>query len=101
MVSQRRITRQSTYGFSPENDIYGGTEQAAPLLVLRWHEKAVPGSSTVATQLTGTYNAENILAAICVGRHFALSAEQINQGIRSYQPRNNRSQLIETPQHTT
>src|SRR5690606_5530959 len=30
MVSQRRITRQSTYGFSPENDIYGGTEQAAP-----------------------------------------------------------------------
>ncbi len=100
MASRRGITRQSTYGFSPENDIDGGIEQATPLLVLRWHEKAVPGSSTVATHLTGTYNAENILAAICVGRHFGLSAEQINHGIRSYQPRNNRSQLIET-QHNT
>ncbi len=100
MASQRGIARKSTYGFSAENDIYGEIEEAAPLLVLRWNEKATSGSATVPTQLTGTYNAENILAAICAGRHFGISTEAINRGVSGYQPRNNRSQLMQTPHNT-
>ena len=50
----------------------------------------------ISTQLIGTYNAENILAAATIGRYFGLTAEQIKKGLESYVPQNNRSQLTVT-----
>jgi UDP-N-acetylmuramoyl-tripeptide--D-alanyl-D-alanine ligase len=46
------------------------------------------------TRLTGEYNLPNILAAVTVGHYFKIPAEKIKSGIESYQPSNNRSQLI-------
>lgn len=46
------------------------------------------------TQLVGTYNAENVLAAVTVGKHFGLSTTDIQKGIEAYRPDNHRSQLI-------
>ncbi len=48
------------------------------------------------TQLIGAYNAENVLAAVSIGKHFGLDAESIKMGLEKYVPQNNRSQLTVT-----
>jgi UDP-N-acetylmuramoyl-tripeptide--D-alanyl-D-alanine ligase len=50
----------------------------------------------IKTGLLGGYNAENVLAAYCVGFHMGIPAESVINSIHSYQPRNNRSQLLNT-----
>jgi len=50
----------------------------------------------VPMQLVGGYNAPNVAAAACIGFHFGLSPEQVAEGLASYVPSNNRSQLLET-----
>ena len=40
------------------------------------------------------------IVAIVIGKHFGLSANEINQGIASYAPQNNRSQIIKTEKNT-
>jgi UDP-N-acetylmuramoyl-tripeptide--D-alanyl-D-alanine ligase len=52
------------------------------------------------TRLTGTYNLENILAAACIGKYFAVNEKDIIEAIREYTPSNNRSQLVETGKNT-
>jgi UDP-N-acetylmuramoyl-tripeptide--D-alanyl-D-alanine ligase len=48
------------------------------------------------TNLLGGYNAENVLAAFCVGIHMGVAPEDIKDAIGSYMPQNNRSQFIES-----
>ena len=48
------------------------------------------------TNLVGTYNAENISAALCVGAYFGVEREQGMEAIRKYVPTNNRSQHMQT-----
>ncbi len=50
----------------------------------------------VETQLIGSYNAENVLAAVAIGDYFELSDLQIKEGLEKYNPQNNRSQLTVT-----
>ncbi len=45
-------------------------------------------------QLTGEYNAQNIVAAIAVGHVFGISVGNIKKGIYDYVPMNHRSQII-------
>jgi UDP-N-acetylmuramoyl-tripeptide--D-alanyl-D-alanine ligase len=40
------------------------------------------------------------LAAICIGRYFEVSPQQINDGLAGYHPKNNRSQLTKTEKNT-
>ncbi|SEN24763.1 UDP-N-acetylmuramoyl-tripeptide--D-alanyl-D-alanine ligase [bacterium A37T11] len=100
MAAKRNFKQRVTYGFKKDNRISGEIIASGPLLNLRWQEHGQAGSYEVQTQLTGAYNAENVLAAICAGRHFDLSPENINAGIRSYKPKNNRSQLTFTETNT-
>ena len=48
------------------------------------------------TKLIGSYNAENVLAAVAIGDFFGVAAETIKQGLENYTPQNNRSQLTVT-----
>ncbi len=48
------------------------------------------------TYLSGSYNIENISAAIEVGHHFDVSLDQMAKAISSYHPDNMRSQIVET-----
>jgi UDP-N-acetylmuramoyl-tripeptide--D-alanyl-D-alanine ligase len=48
----------------------------------------------ITSHLIGLYNANNINAAITIGRHFEVSNAQIKVAIESYIPENNRSQLV-------
>ena len=50
----------------------------------------------ITSNLYGEYNFENINASIAMGIHFGLSFEQIENGIKNYIPKNNRSELIKT-----
>ncbi|MBQ3710688.1 MAG: UDP-N-acetylmuramoyl-tripeptide--D-alanyl-D-alanine ligase [Bacteroidales bacterium] len=49
---------------------------------------------TVQTHLVGSYNFENVAAAIAVGRYFGVSDDDIITALESYQPTNSRSQVI-------
>ena len=50
----------------------------------------------IETHLAGSYNANNIAAAIAVGLHFGVSLEDAIQAVSKYIPKNNRSQLEKT-----
>lgn len=100
MEQARNIDRVVRYGFAADNDIVGRLEFANPFLSISWRLKQQGESHAVSTQLTGSYNAENILAAAAVGNFLGLSAEEINRGLRAYTPTNNRSQIAKTEKNT-
>lgn len=54
------------------------------------------GGFDVKTRLIGTYNAENVLAAVSIGTFFDIPNEKIKFALESYQPQNNRSQFTQT-----
>ncbi len=100
MAAARAIPHVITYGFSAANDVVGELVSTGPLLEMSWHAKGDTDRHTLHTQLTGAYNAENILAAIAIGRHFGLFPDSINNGLSTYTPTNNRSQLTKTAHNT-
>ncbi len=54
----------------------------------------------VHSRLIGSYNTDNILAAIAVGLFYKVPPEKIVSAIESYIPGNNRSQLLPTARNT-
>ncbi|MGI6478329.1 MAG: UDP-N-acetylmuramoyl-tripeptide--D-alanyl-D-alanine ligase [Salinivirgaceae bacterium] len=50
----------------------------------------------IKSNLVGSYNFENILAAICVGDFFGIEDIYIKEAIENYVPQNNRSQYVKT-----
>jgi UDP-N-acetylmuramoyl-tripeptide--D-alanyl-D-alanine ligase len=48
------------------------------------------------TNLTGDYNFENVMAAICTGIYMKVNIKLIAEAINEYHPLNNRSQLLNT-----
>jgi len=49
---------------------------------------------TIKSNLIGLYNANNINAAICIGKYFEVADSSIKDAIEQYTPDNNRSQLL-------
>lgn len=49
---------------------------------------------TVKTNLIGSYNFENIAAALCIGKFFQVDASAANAAVASYTPGNMRSQVV-------
>ncbi len=81
--------------------IVGETVCCDPFLKFRWYERdedgqPVGGIHEVHTNLIGSYNLDNMLAAIAVGRHFDVPAADISKALSAYTPCNNRSQLSVT-----
>ena len=54
----------------------------------------------VNTQLVGSYNADNVLAAFAVGAYFGISAEDAAAAIEAYTPSNKRSQMMQSTSNT-
>lgn len=82
------------YGTAGENTISGELIDTDPFIELKWSFQE--GTFNVKANLTGTYNFENILAAICIGNFFNIKPSAINKGLINYFPVNNRSQLTKT-----
>jgi UDP-N-acetylmuramoyl-tripeptide--D-alanyl-D-alanine ligase len=83
-----------------KNLVTGELINNSPFLSLKWTNNSTGKTYPVETQLTGAYNLDNILAAICIGVYFKLGAGEINKGIEGYQPKNNRSQIVQTDTNT-
>ena len=75
---------------------YSGTEilptdAGHPFLRLRLSD-----GREVNTKLVGAYNADNVLAALCVGDYFGVERSAAIAAIEAYVPSNNRSQMQKT-----
>ena len=97
----------SPYSTDPENQytcISGEIIACDPFLKFRWREPLMTleeeGRSTkwhkVQTQLIGSYNIDNLLAAIAVGINFGVDRKKICAALEAYTPSNNRSQMTVT-----
>jgi UDP-N-acetylmuramoyl-tripeptide--D-alanyl-D-alanine ligase len=81
-----------TYGTGEECWIRGEEINSGNYLNLRaWFQSGILYFNT---RLSGSYNLENVLAAIAIGRHFNIDPLLIKEGIENYEPSNNRSQLM-------
>lgn len=58
------------------------------------------GSLIIRTNLVGSYNADNVMAALAVGVQFGVSFEEAVKAIEAYVPSNNRSQMTKTEHNT-
>ena len=95
------------YSTDPDNwysCISGEVIECNPFLKFRWREPLMvleeEGRSTkwhkVQTQLIGSYNIDNLLAAIAVGINFGVDRKKICAALEEYTPSNNRSQMTVT-----
>ncbi len=89
-----------TFGISESVDFTGAFVESNPFVKLKFKSKGdienILQKNTVATQLIGNYNFENILAAACIGNYFGVPEKQIEYGLENYVPSNNRSQVMKT-----
>lgn len=100
MAAQRSFAKIVKYGFADTNDVIGKLLIANPYLSIAWCQAKDREFYEVNTHLTGSYNIENILAAVAIGLDFGMKPNIINAGITSYVPKNNRSQITKTSRNT-
>jgi UDP-N-acetylmuramoyl-tripeptide--D-alanyl-D-alanine ligase len=86
------------YGTESTDGISGKLIKTDPLIEISWSDKVASYQTSV--NLTGSYNFENILAAICIGAFFDVTPSAINKGLAGYYPNNNRSQITKTENNT-
>lgn len=85
---------QITYGNGDDAFSSGQVVSCDPFLVFNWKQQGK--LHTVETHMIGSYNLDNVLAAVAVGRFFKIPAERISRAIAAYEPTNNRSQFKKT-----
>ena len=90
IIQEEKTKQLSRYTFSKEknanikiDDVY-----ANPMVKISFE------NTTIQSHLIGLYNANNINAAITIGKYFEVPNNQIKEAIENYIPENNRSQLI-------
>jgi UDP-N-acetylmuramoyl-tripeptide--D-alanyl-D-alanine ligase len=75
-----------------EGDITGTLNQSDPYLDVAITKGA--DINSIQTQLVGSYNLPNVLAAVTVGKYFHVPDGAIKDAIEAYAPSNSRSQMI-------
>lgn len=55
---------------------------------------------SIKSNLIGSYNYDNISAAIAIGEYFGVQSSMIKNGVEDYYPENNRSQIIKLGSNT-
>ena len=82
-----------TYGSDDHADCTVKLDTCDPYLSVAWN------GLKIQTHLVGSYNFENVAAAIAVGSYFDVPDNDIKEALESYQPTNSRSQVIEGKNH--
>ena len=115
MARLRELERIVSYGQDKLSNVWGHVVSADPFLKIEWNADTLTSRlqadddlkdnsdadnngtmMQVQSHLIGTYNLDNILAAITVGLHFGVTPAQICHALEHYVPANNRSQLTTT-----
>ena len=93
-------TDTTTHTYGENNaDVTGKVVDQFPTLEIEFDDREKE-PSIVKTSLLGSYNINNLLAAVCIGKVFGISKDSIYKSIEEYLPTNNRSQLIKTKKNT-
>ena len=92
MAEARELNRMISYGKDEHCDVWGEVVSCAPFLKFRWRNESIEWNE-VQTHLIGSYNIDNMLAAISIGLHFGITPQQADHALENYMPSNNRSQL--------
>lgn len=90
--------KRYTYSIKNEADCRFEYEGCSPFLYFIWHYQQK--EHTISSRLIGKYNLENAAAAITIGQYFGVPASDIINAVETYEPKNNRSQLLETRKNT-
>ncbi|MBP5136018.1 MAG: UDP-N-acetylmuramoyl-tripeptide--D-alanyl-D-alanine ligase [Paludibacteraceae bacterium] len=80
--------------------VWGSVMSNSPFLTMKFGVSGDDKEYVLETSLIGSYNAENVLAAVCVGTYFGVAPSQIKSAIESYQPTNSRSQYKKTDRNS-
>lgn len=88
MNSSKGINNVIYYG--KDSDFESFMLNNNPFLELKWRNFCIK------SKLIGSYNAENIMAAIAIGCYFSVKDDEIVKAIEEYTPTNNRSQYKKT-----
>ncbi len=85
-----------TYGIPGKGyDVEGEVHSCTPFLNMRWRSREGEWNE-VQTQLIGSYNVTNALAAAAVGTRLGVSPETVTRALCNYSPSNSRSELRRT-----
>ena len=90
--------KKHTYGLKNAN-ITGEVVNQSPTVEIKLNNFNET-QEIIKTNLLGSYNKSNLLAAVTVGKIFGVNDKLIINSITNYSPTNNRSQLIETKKNT-
>jgi UDP-N-acetylmuramoyl-tripeptide--D-alanyl-D-alanine ligase len=78
-----------SFGIHPSKvDVSISAIEANPFVSIKYHDFQIK------THLIGFYNANNVNAALAIGKYFEVEDQDIKDALESYIPENNRSQLI-------
>jgi len=94
MISKRRAFGEIVFYCSENSPVNPVLIQETPFVIFSNHGK------TVTTHLPGNYNFDNICAALAVGKHFEVSDEDASEAVATYEPDNNRSQVVKKGSNT-
>lgn len=89
MAAARKGLHLIKYGASAQNCRILPVTEEHPYLRME-----IPYTGRLDTHLVGQYNADNVLAAVCVGKYFGVSGAQAKEAIEAYVPSNNRSMMV-------
>jgi UDP-N-acetylmuramoyl-tripeptide--D-alanyl-D-alanine ligase len=88
-VEKSKTLKSYSFGISKESaDVNISSIAANPFVEIRF------SNLIIQTHLIGLYNANNINAALTIGKYFGVENIEIKEALESYIPENNRSQLI-------
>ncbi len=87
-----------TYGTSESDFCQGKLISANPNVIISYQSKDF--NFNIKSNLVGSYNFENIMAAICVGIYFNIDHHLIKKALETYIPTNSRSQVVKTETNT-
>ena len=84
------------YGLGYQNAKVMPSSPEQPFLRISFEDQG----RVVETNLIGSYNADNVMAALAVGAQFGVSFDEAAAAIAAYTPSNNRSQMMRTGSNT-
>lgn len=100
MASERPDLLTIPYGVKYQNVTVHAASDGCPFLKMTVPSPEDGTAVEIVTHLVGAYNADNVMAAIAVGKEFGISLQEAAGAIASYIPSNNRSQLVRTERNT-
>lgn len=92
LAAMRQGMKTVMYGKSLQHAAILPSDAMHPFLRLTVNENGM--EIGINTSLVGSYNADNVLCALAVGKFFGIAPEAAARAIEGYQPSNNRSQMV-------